>query len=931
MKKITLGYFLILSFIAGCTAAVDVPGQGKVGLSAQPTALAEIVARSATESGVTVAKLSNGLTVIVAENHNAPVVCVKAYVRAGGLYEKEWLGAGLSHLCEHLVAKESIHEMPGGVASHSSGEKRSRTLEIGGQSNANTGQARTCYYIAASSSKTMQCVDLIADQVSRPNITQSDFDREHGVVQRELEMGKDNPSRHMWYAHAADLYGTHPAAVPVIGFAEPLSKLTRDDVLAYVKRMYVPQNIIFVVAGDVDTAAVLKRTAERFGHFKKGLTPDLSLPPVPPITGVRRQTITSKSVKDVMERLSFQTIPLAHEDLYALDVLSYILSRGRSSRLVRSVQFEKRLVTSIGTGSWTPEWGKGIFSISFRAEPEKADAAETEILRQLRAVISDGVTADELAKAKRQKLADMVYMEQKAEAVSETLARDYMTTGDVDFSRNYTANIQKVTADQVREMAKKYFAFDRMVITRMVPESLQAEKTTSTKKAAETKTVTFKLPNGLRVILHPTKAVGLVSMTFVTKGGLLDEDEKTNGLGSLMMSLSTRGAGKRSADQIDAFFDEAGGGISGNCGNNSFYWTASVLSDRFAEALEILADVVQRPTFPKKELENLKPMHKAAIKQVDENWTSQLQKFFRQKFFTNLPYRMLPSGKLDVVDSATVKQISTRHAGTIMADSSVLAIYGNFDAKTTKVQIEKMFNQLPKTGKYFSRIIASRRTLQESELHVLKTKNVQAGVIVAAPGMKVTDIDDRIAITVLDTIISGYRLPSGWLHTELRGKRLVYVVHSYNWAGLLPGAFVTYAGCQPDKAPEVVGIIKKNLDRAAGYTPTQQEIDRAVNIILTADALGAQAMSELAMAAALDELYGMGYDFRKKAEKLYRKVTPADVQRVAKKYLGKGYVVIVTTPKPEVLENVLPGAKRSPVVITGIVIQPEPEESKFPE
>jgi zinc protease len=651
VKKITFGCFLILFFIVGCgntpTTWIDIEPVGYC-----PPA--EIVATTITESGVTVAKLSNGLTVIVAENHNAPVVCVKAYVRAGGLYEKEWLGAGLSHLCEHLVAKESIHEMPGGVAAHSSGAKRSRTLEIGGQSNANTSMERTCYYIAASSSKTMQCVDLIADQVSRPDITQADFDREHGVVQRELEMGKDNPSRQMWYAHSADLYGTHPAAVPVIGFAEPLSKLTRDDVLAYVKRMYVPQNTIFVVAGDVDTTAVLKRAAERFGHFKKGLTPDLSLPEVPPITGVRRQVVTSKSVKDVMERLSFQTIPLAHEDLYALDVLSYILSRGKSSRMVRSIQFEKRLVTSVNTGSWTPAWGKGIFSISFRAEPDKADEAEKEILRQLRIVIADGVTEAELAKAKRQKLADMVYLEQKAEAVSETLVSDYMNTGNVNFSRNYTANIQKVTADQVREMAKKYFTFDRMVITRMVPELLSTGKPTTTKEAAETKTVTFKLPNGLRVILHPTKAVGLVSMTFVTKGGLLFEDEKTNGLGSLMMAMTTRGAGKRSAKEIDTFFDEAGGGITGKCGNNSFYWEASVLNDRFAEALEILADVVQKPTFPAKELENLKPMHKAAIKQVDENWTPQLMKFFRQKFFTDSPYKMLPSGKLDVVGSATV-------------------------------------------------------------------------------------------------------------------------------------------------------------------------------------------------------------------------------------------------------------------------------------
>ena len=114
---------------------------------------------------------------------------------------------------------------------------------------------------------------------------------------------------------------------------------------------------------------------------------------------------------------------------------------------------------------------------------------------------------------------------------------------------------------------------------------------------------------------------------------------------------------------------------------------------------------------------------------------------------------------------------------------------------------------------------------------------------------------------------------------------------------------MTFAGCQPEKAPEVVSIIEKNLRRAAKHTPTQREIDQAVNIILTADALASQTMSSLATGAALDELYGLGYDFRSKLAKLYGKITPADVARAGKKYLSGGYVVIVTTPKPELFEK----------------------------
>ena len=190
----------------------------------------------------------------------------------------------------------------------------------------------------------------------------------------------------------------------------------------------------------------------------------------------------------------------------------------------------------------------------------------------------------------------------------------------------------------------------------------------------------------------------------------------------------------------------------------------------------------------------------------------------------------------------------------------------------------------------------------ERKIHdVKKLKGV--GVIVAAPGMTVANVKDRDAMVVLDTIISGYRLPRGWLHTELRGKGLVYVVHAYNFAALVPGAFITYAQCEPDKGPEVVEIIHRNLRRTQTHEFTQAEVDEAVNMILTAELLANQSMAALSMQAALDELYGFGYDFHKGYEKRLRAVTPDEVTRVAKKYLAGGYVTTVVTPKPEAFEQ----------------------------
>jgi zinc protease len=717
-------------------------------------------------------------------------------------------------------------------------------------------------------------------------------------------MGKDNPSRQLWYAHSSSIFRNHPAAVPVIGYARPLSKLTYQDILDYHSLAYVPQNMVFVVVGDVDSEKVLARVRQAMRGFDKGRDFSHQLPAVEEMLGVRRVVETNPNIKEVTAEIAFQTIPLAHEDLYALDVLSYVLSQGRSSRLVESLQRDKKLVTSISSSSWTPDWGKGVFNVSYRAEPAKADAAEDAIIAELKRVVDEGVSADELRRAKRQKQADFVYSQQSVESIASTLVSDYFSTGNVGFSRQYTSRIQEVTAEQVQQAARKYFTFDKMAVTRLEPRSedaATAEVAVEEAKAEAPEATLIKLDNGLRVILQPVAGAGLVSMAYVSEGGLLLEDDSTNGLGSLMTVLSTRGAGDYSAEDIARFFDEAGGSVAGNTGNNSFYWQATVLEDSAAKALEIFAEIVQNPTFSEKELEIVRPLALAAIERQDEQLMSQLMRFHRGKFFSTSPYSMMPAGQKDVVSQATTQQLAAWHHKVMRAGSGVLAVYGSFDADKLAEQVSELFGDARKLpeGHIEMPEIDAPTVAEGGERFVLETDNESAAITVAVPGTSVTNLEDRFAIDVLDTIISGYRLPSGWLHRELRGRQLVYVVHAYNWLGLAPGAFMTYAIGQPENMPTIAEIIQRNLRKAADYEPTQKEIDRAVNTILTAELLGDQSISSLAIGSALDELYGLGYDFRSRLEEHYRAVKPADVLRVGRKYLSGPYAVTITTPTPE--------------------------------
>ncbi|MCY2925815.1 MAG: pitrilysin family protein [Planctomycetota bacterium] len=874
----------------GCSAQPASPLASAPGASADMP----IAARAITDEGVTLVTLDNGMTVIIKPMRTAPVVTVRGYVHTGGMYEGTYLGAGISHLLEHLVAKGAEHE-----GQIKPGQKVDRVEQIGGQSNAYTSMDHTCYYISATAGKAPACIDLIADWLARPEITEEDFRREHGVVQRELELGEDKVGTVIWELHAQGLYGSHPAAVPVIGYLKPLSQLTRADVLAYHARTYVPQNMVFVVVGDVDVEATLGRCRQAFAGFVRERSPDLSLPPVKPVAGLVRTVQPMPDVKDSVNRVSFQTIDLFHADLYALDVLSDVLTNGESSRLVHSLKNQFRLVTSISSSSWTPSWGTGSLTFAFRAPAAKADAAQRALLEALHQVVADGVTGEELARAKKQKIAEHVYAQQTVESVGESLAEDYLGTGDVAFSKNYVAKIQAVTPEQVQAAAKKYLTFDRMVTTRLTPPSPVAAAGAASKPAqAGEKTLVFDTPDGTRVILRPTDAVGLVAMTYAVQGGLLGEDAKTNGLGTATAQLSLKGAGSRTADQIAEFFDSAGGDINAECGNNTFYWQATVLKDSFAPAMDILADVILRPTFPGGELDALRPQLLAAAERIDEDAYAQLNRYFRGQFFPGKPYGLVPAGSSEVIKGITIEQIREHHRKNVLTRPAVLTVYGHFDAEQAAAKLRTAFGG-PKPERVSFPAGEARAVAASGETHVLKVDKDQAGVMIGLPGMRVADRQDCLAINVLDTIISGYRMPGGWLHNELRGKQLVYVVHAQNAPGVQPGAFVVYADCQSEKLSEVLAVIRANLARAADYTPSQQEIDRAVNTILTADLLGSQSMAELSMQAALDELYGLGWDYRLSLAQAYRSVTPAEVLRVAKKYLSSGQVTCITTPKPD--------------------------------
>lgn len=843
--------------------------------------------------GEIVAVLANGMTVIAREHRTAPVVTVHMYVKTGSIYEDKYLGAGLSHLFEHL-----LH---GGTTKTRSEEQGKEILEeLGGNSNAATSMWYTTYYVNTGRDKLSTAVDLIADWVTNPAFPDAEFKREWGVVQRELERDIGNPHRQIWYLMMETMFDEHPARFPVIGYKPIVQTLTKEQIVDYWRQRYVPDNVVLAMVGDVDAEQMIQVARRAFAHFARRPVPDVVLPEQPPLVTPRTVIKRMKmSASTALVQMCWPSIELTHPDLYALDVLSYVLTHGRSSRLVRTIEDQKQLAYAIRSFSWTPHWGRGIFAVTAVTAPNKMKPCKQAILEEIGKVRAQLISAEELSKVKRQKAAEHVFGRQTAESVAATMVTDLMSTGDPHFSDAYVANIQKVTAEQVREMARKYLDPEVFATVAIVPEGGE-EEAAEAKLEPPSPIKKVTLENGLRVLLRRDPSVPIVTMQAFFNSGLLSETDENNGISNVLAQLAIRGTKTRTAEQIAEFFDSRGGAIEGTSGNNTIYLTAETLKQDYAEALGVLADVVMNPTFPQKELDRLRPRVLNAIDQLDDEWRSQLMVFFRKQFFSKCPYRFMTIGQTDPVKALTPAALKAHHDTWFKAGNGVVAVFGDIELPKAEELVRSAFGKLP-GGKVPELNTAAELPIAKDALYVKKSKQAAvAGIMLGYRGVKYTDVSNRYALDVLDCIISGPSLPSGWLHHELReGTRdLVYEVHAMSFVGLSPGYFGVYAGCQPEKVEEVHRIVRQQLEKAAAGQFTAEELAKAKGMMITTEQLASRTIGQMATRAALDELYGLGYDAYEKYADRVNAVTLDDVKRVAREFLTRAIITVVT-PTPD--------------------------------
>ena len=419
--------------------------------------------------------LANGLEVVVVPDRRAPVVTHMVWYKVGAADETPGK-SGLAHFLEHLLFK--------GTALHPMGEFSKTVAFVGGQENAFTTQDYTGYFQRVSREHLKTLMEFESDRMTGLELTDAAVAPELKVVLEEQNQRvANNPRARLSEQIDAALYLNHPYGRPVIGWRNEIEKLNREDALAFYKRFYTPNNAVLVVAGDVTTEDIRTLAEATYGKVPKvaEISPRLR-PQEPAQVAPRHVTLADAQVQQPSLHRAYlvpSSTTAKPGESEALEVLSFILGHGTTSRLYRTLVVEREI--AVGAGGWYNGTALDATQFGVYGSPKPGvtlPKLEDAIDAVIDEVVANGVTPDEVDRAKARLIADAIY----AQDSQSTMARWYgaaLTTGStVEAVQTWPDRLRAVTADAVNAAAKAWLDKRRSVTGHLIKDSQKEEKRT---------------------------------------------------------------------------------------------------------------------------------------------------------------------------------------------------------------------------------------------------------------------------------------------------------------------------------------------------------------------------------------------------------------------------------------------------------------------
>jgi zinc protease len=339
----------------------------------------------------------------------------------------------------------------------------------GGSQNAFTSYDMTAYHSVLPAARLELALDLEADRMTHLLFDPHDIKAEREVVKEERRLRENTPTGPMHETLGALAFKAHPYQWPIIGWMSDIDAITREDLLAYYKTYYVPNNATLIIVGDVDTSHTMEVVRRYFGALPQGPTPPPVRPPEPPQLGEHRAEIPRPTALAAIA-IAYHIPAFEHADALPLEVLSQILSQGQSSRLYRELVYQRQIATSINADAGF-RVDPGLFTIVSMVQAEKTPAeVEAAIYEQLDQVTEESIADHELQKAINQALSGFVFQQDSIQQQGFTIGSFHMLQS-YKVINEYIERLRGVTKQDVARVARTYLTKTNRTVVTIVPMS----------------------------------------------------------------------------------------------------------------------------------------------------------------------------------------------------------------------------------------------------------------------------------------------------------------------------------------------------------------------------------------------------------------------------------------------------------------------------
>jgi zinc protease len=834
--------------------------------------------------------LDNGLTVIVHEDHKAPIVAINTWYHVGSKNEK--LGkTGFAHLFEHLMF---------GGSEHAPGRYIDAMEKIGATDlNGTTNNDRTNYFENVPTSAVDYTLWMESDRMGflLGSLDQKTLDLQRGVVQNEKRQGENQP-----YAVARQLVtqNTYPAGHPyswtVIGDMGDLNAASMDDVKEWFKTYYGPSNVVIVLAGDIDAKTAREKVEKYFGNIPAGPPVAHQEVWVAKMTGSHREIVQDRVPQARVYKV--WNIPqYGSADGDYLDLVSNVLSVGKTSRFYKRLVYDDQIATNANAFVPLNEIA-GQFYVQATAKPG-GDLAqvEKELDEELARFLKEGPSAEELARVKAQYEANFIRGIERIGGFggkSDRLAQSQAFRGSPDAYKISLKRVQEATAEDLKAAANRWLS-DGVFILEVQP--FPTYKTAATgadrSKAPDTGTPPeLKLPklqratlkNGLKVILAERHEVPLVSFWLDIDAGYAADQFASPGTASMTAALLNGGTKTRTALQISDEQALLGAQLNAYANLDLSVVQLSSLKSKLDPSLDLFADIILNPVFPESDFKRQKNQQIAAIQREQ---VTPVQMGLR--VFPGLLYGpghaygnpLTGSGTPASVDKMTREDLEKFHQTWFKPNHATLVITGDTSLSEVTPKLEKLFANW-KPGQTPEKNVKNVQMPPKSIVYMLDKPGALQSIIIVGNIAPPTANPSEIAIQAMNDGLGGAFFSR--INSNLReDKHWSYGTRTLLWGARAQRPWITFAPVQTDKTKESLVELNKELRGVVGDRPLTQAELTAIQDSETLSLPGSRETQD-EVGASINDLvqYGLPDDYYETMAGKIRALKTTDLANAAK-------------------------------------------------